>query len=103
MKGKNGFAYCGLYCGGCGRYKKGRWKRCRDDGGYDSCKIRKCAKDRGYFTCAECGEFLECKKLDNFISKIFSFLFKSDRVGNLKEIKGIGVEKWSTQQAKKAK
>ena len=91
-------AYCGLYCGGCGGYKKGKCKACKLDGGFGSCKIRKCCVERGYRVCAECEVYPDCGMLNNFISKILSFVFRSNRNGNLKEIQEIGIEKWAEER-----
>ena len=86
-------AYCGLYCGNCGAYKKGRCKACKDGGGFSSCKVRLCCVDREYQSCGECEEYLDCKMLNNFISKIFGFIFRSDRKGALGAIREVGIEK----------
>ncbi len=92
-------AYCGLYCGSCGSYKKGKCKTCKDSGGFSRCKVRKCCIELNYQTCAECGKFLECKTLDNFISKIFALVFRSDRKGNLRQIQETGIKTWAEDQA----
>ena len=77
-------AYCGLVCSDCGAYKKGRCGGCHSEKPMNGgCKVKPCAKDRGYCTCAECSEFdnlKDCKKLNNFISKIFGFVFRLDRL-----------------------
>ena len=87
-------AYCGLVCSDCGAYKKGRCGGCHSEKPMNAvCKVKPCAKDRGYCTCAECSEFddlKDCKKLNNFISKIFGFVFRLDRIGNLNKIKEAG-------------
>ena len=64
------------------------------DGGFSSCKVRKCCLERDYVSCAECDEYLNCKKLNNLISKIFGFIFRSNRKANIMAIKEIGIEKW---------
>ena len=91
-------AYCGLYCGGCGSYKKGRCKACKMDGGFSRCQVRKCCTELNYQSCAECDKYLNCKTLDNFIAKIFAFIFRSDRKGNLGQIKEMGIEQWAREQ-----
>ena len=87
-------AYCGLYCGNCGSYKKGRCKGCQDGGGFASCTLKKCCVESNFRTCAQCEEFIECRKLNNFMARIFSFLFRTDRMGNLKAINNLSIEKW---------
>lgn len=96
-------AYCGLYCGTCGSYKKGKCKSCKDDGGFSRCKVRKCCIELHYQTCAEYGKLADCKTLDNFISKIFAMVFHSNRKGNLKQIREMGLEKWVEERTSAAK
>jgi len=55
---------------------------CRGGGGNPWCKIRKCALKKDYWSCAECGEMEDCKKL-----KPISMSHKMENVKNLKEIK----------------
>jgi len=92
-------AYCGLYCGNCGSYKRGRCRGCLDGGGYSSCKARACCLEEGYRTCAACDEYLECRKLHNFISKIFGLIFRTDRKANLRAIREKGIETWAEEMA----
>jgi len=84
-------AYCGLVCSDCGAYKKNKCKGCHSEKPMNiGCKVKPCAIERGYSTCAECSDFADlrdCKKLNNFISKIFAFIFRSDRIGNLYRIR----------------
>lgn len=96
-------AYCGLFCGGCGSYTRGRCKGCKDGGGFSSCKVRICSIDREYRSCAECEEVLDCKKLNNFISKVMAFIFRSDRKGNLQGIKEMGIERWAEERSASGK
>lgn len=80
---------CGLYCGACRKYLNDKCHGCRLNEKAAWCKTRKCVKDNGFRTCAECGTAVkDCKTYSNFISKVFAFLFKSDRpacIGYIKE------------------
>lgn len=96
-------AYCGLNCGSCGSYKKGKCKTCKDGGGFSRCKVRKCCIELNHLTCAECEKLENCKTIDNFISKIFALIFRSDRKGNLRQIREMGLEKWIEEQAASGK
>lgn len=99
LEGKDLVAYCGIYCGGCGGYKKGRCKGCKDGGGFKSCPVRICCQERNYETCAECDQLLGCKKLDNFIASLFSFIFRQlPRIEKIKRIKEIGIEAYIKSQ-----
>jgi hypothetical protein len=88
-------AYCGLYCGACRRYLKGGCPGCHENEKASWCKIRSCCKDDNYLTCAECKEFPEpndCDKFNNFMARIFGFIFRSDRVACINKIREVGVQ-----------
>lgn len=90
-------SYCGLYCGSCGKYLKGRCPGCAENEKATWCKIRACCIDKNINSCAECNEFSDvkdCKKFDNFVSKMFEFVFKSDRKAGIKMIKESGYEEF---------
>ena len=95
-------AYCGLVCSNCGMYLKGKCLGCHSDRPMNrNCKIKACAIDRGYATCAECNEFQnlkKCGKLYNLISRFFSFIFHTDRIGNLNRIREIGLREFKEEQ-----
>ena len=95
-------ACCGLVCSDCGMYKKGRCQGCHSDKPMSmNCKVKPCVLERNYTTCADCVDFAnlkDCKKLNNFISKIFAFIFRSDRIGNLNQIKQIGLDKFKEEK-----
>ncbi len=84
---------CGLYCGACHKFKKGKCPGCRENKKAAWCKIRICVQDRGYATCAECQTFEnvnDCKKFNTLIAKFFALIFKSDRKASLELISKIG-------------
>jgi hypothetical protein len=88
-------AYCGLFCGACGSYLKERCVGCSGNDKASWCQIRLCCKGKNIFSCAECAEFpdaMDCKKFNNFMSKIFGLLFKSDRGACIRQIKALGRE-----------
>lgn len=72
-------------------FKKDKCRGCKDKRAINkNCQIEKCVKSHSFETCAECGEFKdlkECKKLNNIISKIFGFVFKTDRIANLEKLR----------------
>jgi len=47
-------AYCGLYCGGCGAYRRERCPGCHENKKRGWCKVRACCLENGYSTCADC-------------------------------------------------
>ncbi len=91
-------SYCGLCCATCGSHRKGKCAGCKSGGGFAKCQARLCARERGYATCAECTEMESCKKLHNFISKLFALVFRSNRKGNLLEIREAGLEAFVTKR-----
>ena len=96
-------ACCGLVCSQCGAYTKGRCGGCHCDKPMNlHCKVKPCVQERGYTTCAGCVDFKnlkDCKKLNNFISKIFAVVSRSDRLGNLSRIREVGQENFQQENA----
>jgi len=102
---KNIIAYCGLICSKCGAFIKGKCQGCHSEKPmFKNCPVKKCNVENNYVTCVECqefkGNFKECKKLNSFISKIFAFVFRTDRVKNLNRIKEIGLEQFKEENKK---
>jgi len=91
-------AYCGLYCGACKKYLSGSCPGCHENQKASWCKIRSCNMEHGYASCADCKEFADpmaCKKFNNFISKIFSVIFKSNRAADIAMIRESGYEEFA--------
>ena len=69
-------AACGLYCGACKKFLNGKCPGCKENEKASWCKIRKCCQEKDLHTCAECDkDVTECKIHNNFVGKIFAFLF----------------------------
>jgi len=97
-------AYCGLYCGACGSHLRGRCPGCADNQKASWCKIRQCCIENKLPTCAACTivqDPQDCPKFNNFMSRIFGFLFRSDRRACLLRIKEIGPEPFAKEMAEK--
>ena len=95
-------SYCGLYCGSCGKYLKGKCPGCAENEKATWCKIRKCCIEKEIKSCSDCDEFsdvADCKKFDNFVAKMFEFVFKSDRKAGVKMIKESGYEEFAKYMA----
>ena len=87
--------YCGLYCGACRSNRKGRCPGCHDNQKATWCKVRSCCIEEGYASCADCKQFsdpTECSKFDNFVAKVFSFVFRSDRAACIRQIRELGIQ-----------
>ena len=96
-------ARCGLYCGACGAYLRDRCTGCFDAPKFASCSVRKCCIDNNYATCADCREFpnpRDCKKFNNFISKLFGLIFRSDRAACIVQIRQNGLQAHADIMAK---
>lgn len=78
-------SYCGLYCSNCKKYQKGKCPGCQENEKASWCKIRQCNMEKGYKSCAECSEpgTADCKIFNNPVSKLFAFIFNSDREASL--------------------
>lgn len=88
-------AYCGLYCGVCKAYLKEKCQGCHDNEKASWCRIRKCCNENSYSSCADCKEFsdpMKCAKFNNFFSKMFAFIFRSNRPSCIQQIKEIGIQ-----------
>ena len=88
-------AYCGLYCAACGKYQKGSCPGCHENEKATWCTVRSCNIENKYQTCADCKEFsnpMDCKKYNNFMSKLFGFIFRSNRAACIEQIRDLGVE-----------
>ena len=88
-------AFCGLYCGACKKYLSGSCPGCHENNKASWCKIRSCNMEHGYTSCANCKDFanpMDCKKFNNFFSKFFALIFKSDRAACIAKIKELGYD-----------
>jgi len=95
-------AYCGLYCGACRGYLKGKCPGCSDNEKARWCKVRACCSENGYRSCAECVVYEdphECKKFHNFISRIVGFVLSSDRRACIYRIREVGADVFAKEMA----
>ncbi len=95
-------AFCGLYCGACRAYLKGKCPGCHDNVKASWCKVRTCCLEASYPSCAACAEFSdpkECGKFHNFISRIIGFVLRSDRGACVAQIRQKGIEGHATEMA----
>lgn len=101
---KSLIAYCGLYCGACKKYLKGKCLGCHQNEEASWCKVRNCCMENSYLSCADCKDFLdqnECKMFNNFISKVFAFIFRSDRKACIDLIKEKGYGEYAHKMTSK--
>ncbi len=88
-------ARCGLYCGACRSYLKGKCPGCHDNAKAKWCKVRSCCMEHSYDTCADCEKHAdpkECALFNNAIAKVFGLLFNSNRQACIFKIKELGTE-----------
>lgn len=94
----NQIAYCGLYCEMCKVYQKGKCVGCKsDEKKAEWCKLRTCCIEHGHQSCADCQlmPIEDCKKFNNFFSKLFGLLYGSDRKACIAKIKDSGYEEYA--------
>jgi hypothetical protein len=99
---QNLVSLCGLYCGACGAFLKGKCEGCHETRKREWCKVRACCLDKKYATCADCGTFQnpdDCKKFNNIVSKIFGFFTKSDRAACIRQIRENGSQAFAVKMA----
>lgn len=94
-------AKCGLYCGACGRYLKGKCPGCMNNTKATWCKVRSCALEHKYETCADCSikPLDSCREFNSFMAKVFGFIFRSDRAACIQRIGAIGTEAFAKEMA----
>lgn len=93
---------CGLYCGSCRSYLKGRCPGCAKNEKASWCKVRTCNLERGSSTCAQCTEHLDpssCRKFSNPIASVFGFVFNTDRAAGIRMIREQGLEDYVGRMA----
>jgi hypothetical protein len=97
---KNLIAFCGLYCGACSRLAGEKCHGCRENDKASWCGVRTCCLEHGFASCADCTEFpsvRNCGKFNNFIARIFGFVFRSDRAACIEAIKENGYEAFARE------
>ena len=95
-------AFCGLYCGACGQYLRGKCGGCMKNEKATWCSIRKCNNEHSLSSCAECGSFTnvnDCKKFNNAMSKLFALIFRSNRKACIEKIKAVGRDRYAAEMA----
>jgi hypothetical protein len=95
-------ACCGLYCGACGKYLKGKCPGCAKNEKAAWCKTRSCCLEKGHKSCADCATFTnpkQCKKFHNVVSKAFALIFGSNRPGSIEFIKEKGYAAYAQEMA----
>ena len=92
-------AACGLFCGTCRKFAKGSCPGCHPNERASWCKVRACCIGHGWQSCAECTLMpLESfGKFNNFIARIFGFVFRSDRRGCVERIREVGCEAFAAE------
>jgi len=86
-------AKCGLYCGACGSYRKGRCPGCHENAKAGWCTVRSCCQEHHFDSCADCKEFADprdCRKHNNVISKLMGLVLNSDRCACVLKLRELG-------------
>lgn len=97
-------ARCGLYCGACRSYLKGRCPGCHENAKASWCKVRSCCLEHSYPTCAECLDFSDpndCPKFNNLIAKVIGVVLNSDRKACVLAIRERGEEGFAAFMAER--
>jgi hypothetical protein len=99
-------AYCGLYCGNCKQFKKGKCPGCRENEKAKWCKIRTCCIENNYDSCADCkneSSVKDCKKYNTFVSGLIELFFRTDRSECISVIKRDGKQEYVELMEKSGK
>lgn len=95
-------AYCGLYCGACKSHLRGKCKGCHENSQATWCTVRSCCIEKNIKSCAQCTDHTnpnDCKKFNNFMSKLFGLVLRSDRAACIAQIKQVGIDGHATIMA----
>ena len=110
-------SYCGLNCGACPSFLKGKCKGCRGNTpdcavGFRSCKVKPCCVENGYNTCADCKKYQSvnsCKDYSSPLVRFGEFISQTSRGKCIEMIKKDGIKpflefmenkKWLTMKRK---
>lgn len=99
-------AFCGLYCGACGAYLKGRCPGCHENAKAGWCKIRTCCPEHAHATCADCKEFgdpNDCRKFNNWVSTILGIVLNSNRRACVLKIRELGLDGFAAFMAERGR
>ena len=86
----------GLYCAACRKYRNDKCPGCQNheewpSGWLKRCSIRKCCFGHDQHTCADCPlDVGHCLIYNSFISRVFGYLFNSDRAACIRYIRRYG-------------
>lgn len=97
-------AYCGLYCGSCRKYLREKCDGCIKYEKATWCKVMICCIEYSYNNCADCRiveELKDCKNFNTIFSKLFSFIFRSDRFACIASIQEKGYSEYAKEMADK--
>ena len=86
-------AFCGLYCGACRSYQRGRCPGCQENARATWCRVRTCCIEHGWTSCAECTPFddpNDCRSFNGFLSRVLGVVLNSDRRACIREIRRMG-------------
>ncbi|HOF17360.1 MAG TPA: DUF3795 domain-containing protein [Phycisphaerae bacterium] len=95
-------AYCGLYCGACRAYLRGRCPGCHENSRASWCKVRACCVENSFATCADCRQFAdprECGKFNNWVARLFALVFRSDRAACIRQVRQLGLQSHADDMA----
>ena len=98
VKDINLVACCGLYCGACGAYLRGRCPGCRENAKAKWCKVRTCCIENSYSTCGACqkiSDVNDCRHFNSRIAKIVGFLLNGDIRYGIKLIRENGLDRYA--------
>ena len=97
-------AFCGLYCAACRTYRKGKCSGCQKNEKATWCKVRTCCLDKKHSSCADCtlhDNPMKCTRFNNFVSRLFGLLFRSDRAACINQIRNLGLDGHARTMAQK--
>lgn len=108
-KGLDLVSYCGIYCGACPGFHRGRCKGCRATENKQTRKgscgygMRKCCEDKGLDYCGPCDQY-PCSKINKLINSQKGrkeYDYRHNIPKNFEMIRKEGLATWLESQVKK--
>ena len=98
---ENLIAFCGLYCGACPRFLKGKCEGCSKNQA-SWCKVKPCNIENNSGSCADCELFDDpsgCEKYNPLIIRIGEFVSRTSRRDAIQLLKEIGRKDFAKHMA----
>lgn len=99
-------ARCGLYCGACRSFRKGKCPGCAGNHAATWCQVRTCCAERGYASCAACTDHPDpraCRRFHGVVSTVIGVVLNSDRRACVLKVRELGLDGYAAFMAERGR